>query len=68
MASKPINILEPVLISAILKKTYYKQFSTNIKIKIIKLIPTSFASQDLVLGANKSGFNLIIFHLEEWYF
>ncbi len=42
----------------------YRQFSTNIKRKIIKLKP-SFVSPDLrPLAADKTGFNLKIFHFD----
>ncbi len=42
----------------------YRQFSTNIKIKIIKLKP-SFVSPSLrPLAADKTGFNLKIFHFD----
>ncbi len=60
MASKPIlsDGLEPVLSQTEKSCTAsnYRQFSTNIKIKAIKLIPVL-----LTLGTNKTCFNLIIF-------
>ena len=58
--------LEPVL--SLTEKSCvasnYRQFSTNIKIKIIKLKP-SFVSPGLrPLAADKTGFNLKIFHFD----
>ena len=55
--------LEPVLSQT--EKSFVasnqRQFSTNIKIKIIKLIPVFLAR---AFGAKKTGFNLIIFHFD----
>ena len=43
----------------------YNQFSTNIKIKIMKLIPVFLSwAFDRPLGAKITGFNLIIFHFD----
>ena len=57
MASKPISDgLEPVL-SFTKNHLQHRQLPTNIKIKIIKLIPVLIA-----WGLKKSGFNLIIVH------
>ena len=42
--------------------SYYRQFSTNLKIKITKWIPVLFFPGLPPLEANKTRFNLIIFH------
>ena len=42
--------------------SYYRQLSTNNKIKIIKLIPVLLAWAFFPLGTIKTGFNLIISH------
>ena len=65
MATKPINIpwIRKVLNQGTEKlsiASYNRQFSTNIKIKIIKLLPA------LLSRANKTDFNLIFFHLHLW--
>ena len=39
--------------------SYYRRFSTNIKIKLIKFKPVLLV---FAFGADKTGFNLIIFH------
>ena len=63
MASKPINIRWIRTGSRPYRKSFiasfFRQFSTNTVLKIIKLIPVLLA---LAVGANKSDFNLIILH------
>ena len=62
MASKPINICW-IKTSSHLSfiASYYRQFSTNIKMKNCKVL-TSFVSLRLLpLRSNKTGFNLTIF-------
>ncbi len=59
--------LEPVLISQTEKSciaSNYRQFSTNIKIKIIKLIPVFLSPGLWPLRANKTDFDLILFHFD----
>ena len=43
------------------KKSYYRQFSTNIKKRIMKLIPVYYLNLQ-PFDVNKIGLNLVIFH------
>ena len=64
MASKPITIHWISQTEKACIASNYRQFSTSIKIKIIKLKP-SFVSPGLrLLAADKTGFNLKFFHFD----